>query len=335
MIRAAVIGYGYWGPNIVRNFRACGAIDLVSVCDQAPKQLERVRADHPGLATTDRLRDVLDDPTIDAVAIITPVASHFALGMEALAAGKHVWIEKPVTASSDEARRLADEADARGRVLFVDHTFVYTGAVKKLDELEGEGELGALVCYDSVRANLGLYRSDVNVLWDLAVHDVSILDYAFRQKVLAVSATGVSNVPGMPESSAFMTCYLASGALMHVHADWFSPVKGRTTTITGDKKMIVYDDNEPVEKVKVYDRGIAVARTDATRPPAIGYRQGGATAPALEPIEALRAAATHFAESVEAGTRPITDGAFGLRVVLVLEAAALSMNGRGRPVELT
>jgi predicted dehydrogenase len=334
MIRAAVIGYGYWGPNIVRNFRTCGAIDLACVCDQAPKQLERVRADHPGLGTTEHLRDVLDDPTIDAVAIITPVASHFALGMEALRAGKHVWIEKPVTASSKEARLLCDEAARLGRVIFVDHTFIYTGAVRKLRELADEGELGALCCYDSARTNLGLYRPDVNVLWDLAVHDVSIMDYALGPKVEAVSATGLANVPGMPESTAFMTCFLAGGALMHVHADWFSPVKGRTTTITGDKKMIVYDDNEPVEKVKVYDRGVAVARGEEGRPPVIGYRQGAATAPPLEKLEALSVAARHFAESVEAGQSPITDGEFGLRVVEVLEAAILSMNGKGRPVEL-
>jgi predicted dehydrogenase len=335
MIRAAVIGYGYWGPNIVRNFKACGAIELACVCDALPKQLEAVRAAHPGVATTDRLRDVLDDPTIDAVAIITPVASHFALGMEALRAGKHVWIEKPVTASSEEARRLADEADQRGRVLFVDHTFIYTGAVRKMRELVDEGELGALVCYDSARTNLGLYRPDVNVLWDLAVHDVSILDYALRPRVEAVSATGVANVPGMPESSAFMTCFLAGGGLMHVHADWFSPVKGRTTTVTGDRKMIVYDDNEPVEKIKLYDRGIAVAKGEEGRPPVIGYRQGAAIAPPLEKLEALSVAARHFAESIEAGKKPITDGAFGLRVVEVLEAAVQSMNGKGRPVELT
>jgi predicted dehydrogenase len=173
----------------------------------------------------------------------------------------------------------------------------------------------------------------VNVLWDLAVHDVSIMDYALRPKVEAVSATGLANVPGMPESTAFMTCFLAGGALMHVHADWFSPQKGRTTTITGDKKMIVYDDNEPVEKVKVYDRGVTVARAEDGRP-VIGYRQGAATAPALEKLEALSVAARHFAESIEAGKPPITDGQFGLRVVEVLEAAILSMNGKGRPVEL-
>jgi predicted dehydrogenase len=334
MIRAAVIGYGYWGPNIVRNFKQSGNIDLAVVCDAAPKQLERVKSAYPDLKTTDRLADVLGDPTIDAVAIITPVASHFELGMEALKAGKSVWIEKPVTASSEEARRLCDEAEKRNKVLFVDHTFIYTGAVRKLRELVDAGELGKLVCYDSVRSNLGLYRPDVNVLWDLAVHDVSIMDYALRPKVTAVSATGVANVPGMPEASAFMTAYLEGNAMMHVHADWFAPTKGRTTTITGDKKMIVYDDNEPVEKVRVWDRGVEVTPSADGRPPQLAYRNGPATAPELEKLEALTVAARHFSDCVAEGKKPITDGEFGLRVVQVLEAAIESIKGRGRPVEL-
>ena len=334
MIRAAVIGYGYWGPNIVRNFKSCGAIDLACVCDMSPTQLELVQKAYPGLPTTGDLAAVLADKSIDAVAIITPVASHFELGMAALKAGKHVWIEKPVTASSEEARRLCDEADKQGKILFVDHTFIYTGAVKKLHELGSTGELGKLACYDSVRSNLGLYRPDVNVLWDLAVHDVSIMDYAFRRKVTAVSATGVANVPGLPEASAFMTCYLEGNALMHVHADWFSPVKGRTTTITGDRRMIVYDDNEPVEKVRVWDRGVDVTPGLNGRPPTLTYKNGPAVAPELEKLEALSVAARHFAASIEAGKKPITDGEFGLRVVRVLEAAIASMKGRGRPVEL-
>jgi predicted dehydrogenase len=334
MIRAAVIGYGYWGPNIVRNFKQCGEIDLAVVCDASPKQIEAVNKAYPGLRTTGNVAEVLHDPSIDAVAIITPVASHFELGMQALKAGKSVWIEKPVTASSHEARLLCEEADKRGQILFVDHTFVYTGAVRKLHELGAEGVLGKLVCYDSVRSNLGLYRPDVNVLWDLAVHDLSIMDYAFRPKVEAVSATGVANVPGMPEASAFMTCYLQGGAMAHIHADWFAPVKGRTTTITGDKKMIVYDDNEPVEKVRVWDRGVDVTPGEAGRSPQLAYRQGPATAPELQKLEALTVAARHFADSVQHKKKPITDGEFGLRVVEVLEAAIESMKGRGRPVEL-
>jgi predicted dehydrogenase len=293
-----------------------------------------VQQAYPGLKTTDKIADVLGDASIDAVAIITPVASHFELGMEALKAGKSVWIEKPVTASSAEAKRLCDEADARGKILFVDHTFIYTGAVRKLRELVDAGELGKLVCYDSVRSNLGLYRPDVNVLWDLAVHDVSIMDYALQPKVLAVSATGVANVPGMPEASAFMTAYLEGNAVMHVHADWFAPTKGRTTTITGDKKMIVYDDNEPVEKVRVWDRGVEVTPSADGRPPALAYRNGPATAPELPKLEALSVAARHFADCVASGKKPITDGELGLRIVQVLEAAIESIKGRGRPVEL-
>lgn len=275
MIRAAVIGYGYWGPNIVRNFRACGRIEVACVCDMSPRQLALVNEAYPGLRTTSNLREVLADGSIDAVAIVTPVATHFELRLEALRAGKHVWVEKPITASSEEARRLCDEADARGRVLFVDHTFIYASAVQKLRELVEARGLGKVACYDSVRTNLGLYRPDVNVLWDLAVHDVSIMDYVLCGRVTAVSATGVANVPGMPEASAFMTCFLEGDALMHVHADWFAPVKGRTTTITGDRRMIVYDDNEPVEKIRVWDRGVEVAPREAGGPPALSYRSGG------------------------------------------------------------
>ncbi|MFT3766063.1 MAG: Gfo/Idh/MocA family oxidoreductase [Minicystis sp.] len=335
MIRAAVIGYGYWGPNIVRNFLGSGAIDLVAVCDRSPRQLARVREAYPALRTTEDPGEIFSDPTIDAVAVITPVDTHYALASAALRADKHVWIEKPITASVEEARRLCDLADQREKVLFVDHTFIYTGAVQKLRELVSQGELGKLVCYDSVRSNLGLYRPDVNVLWDLAVHDVSIVDYAFGQRVTAVSATGVANVPGLPESSAFMTAYLEGGAIMHVHADWFAPTKERTTTITGDRKMIVYDDNEPVEKVRVWDRGVDVTPAADGRRPVIAYRDGPATAPPLSKVEALAEAARNFAGSVASGERPLTDGALGLRVAEVLESAMESVRGRGRPVELS
>jgi predicted dehydrogenase len=333
MIRAAVIGYGYWGPNIVRNFIGCGVIDLALLCDANPAQLARAQAAHPGLRTTSNLRDVLDDPSIDAVAVITPVASHFPLAMAALQANKSVWIEKPVAASVDEAQRLCDEADRRRKVLFVDHTFLYTAAVRKLRELVAAGEIGNLICYDSVRANLGRYQNDVDVLWDLAVHDVSILDYTLRGRVIAVSASGVASVPGMPVSSAFMTAFLQGGAVMHVHADWFAPTKVRTTTITGDRRMIVYDDNEPAAKLRVWDRGVDVAPREGG-PPEIGYRNGPSAAPPLESVEALAVAARHFAESVSSGRKPITDGELGLRVVRVLEAATRSIAARGRPIEL-
>jgi predicted dehydrogenase len=334
MIRAAAIGYGYWGPNIVRNFKSCGAIDLACVCDTSAQQLELVKKAYPDVRTTQSVAEVMADGSIDAVAVITPVASHFELCMQALSSGKHVWVEKPITASSAEARRLCDEAAKKSLVLFVDHTFIYTGAVRKLHELAASGEVGKLCCYDSVRSNLGLYRRDVNVLWDLAVHDVSIMDYALRPRVTAVSATGVANIAGMPEASAFMTCFLEGNALMHVHADWFSPVKGRTTTITGDRRMIVYDDNEQVEKIRIWDRGVDVTPAAGGGAPSLAYRNGAYVAPELQKLEALNVAAKHFAESIEQGKRPITDGEFGFRVVQVLEAAIRSMNDRGRPVEL-
>lgn len=333
MIRAAIIGYGYWGPNVVRNFKSSGVIEVAKVCDALPAQLERVKKDHPDVAVTGDLAEVLADSSIDCVAIVTPVSTHFRLGMAALEAGKSVWIEKPVTASSEEAKRLCEEADRRNKVLMVDHTFIYTGAVRKLRQLVESGDVGAIQTYDSVRANLGLFRPDCNVLWDLAVHDVSIMDYALSPKYAAVSATGVATVPGIPESSAYMTCYLGGGAVAHIHTDWYTPIKIRRTMVAGDKQMVVYDDNEPVEKIRAYDRGIVVKECPG-KAPEITYRQGEFTAPELEKTEALKAAAQHFAESIEQGKKPITDGEFGLRVVRLLEAACQSLALRGQPIEI-
>jgi predicted dehydrogenase len=333
MIRAAVIGYGYWGPNVVRNFKNSGKIEVAAVCDQMPAQLELVKKAYPDVAVTSDLESVLRDPSIDAVAIVTPVASHFKLTQDALRAGKHVWVEKPITASSEEAKRLCDEADKNGKVLFVDHTFIYTGAVRKLKEVVEGGQIGRVWTYDSVRANLGLFRPDVNVMWDLAVHDVSIMDYAITPRYQAISATGAAHVKGMPEHTAHMVCYLNDGAVAHVHVDWMTPIKIRRTMVAGEQRMAIYDDNEPVEKIRVYDRGVDVTPVEGGAPK-IAYRQGDAAAPELLKLEALTVAATHFAESIEKGEKPITDGEFGLRVVRVLEAACESLKNRGKPVEL-
>lgn len=334
-IGAGIIGYGYWGPNVVRNFKSSGVLDVKTVCDALPAQLERVKKDHPDVGTTAQLSDLLGDASVSCVAIVTPVETHYKLAMAALEAGKHVWIEKPITASSEEAKRLVEAADKRGLTLFVDHTFVYTGAVRKLREIAASGELGAVQSYTSVRANLGLFRPDVNVMWDLAVHDVSIMDYAIAPKYLAVSATGGAHAKGYPENTAFLTMYLGDNAIAHVHVDWLTPIKIRQTIVAGDKKMVVYDDNEAVEKIRVHDRGFDLgAPPPGKTAPSITYRQGGVTAPALDKTEALCDAARHFAASISAGKKPITDGEFGLRVVRVLEAACVSLEKRGAPVEI-
>jgi predicted dehydrogenase len=333
MIRAGVIGYGYWGPNVVRNFRNSGKFELAVVCDQSPAQLELVKKTYPDVAVSSDVAAVLADPSIEALAIVTPVASHFQLTQAAMRAGKHVWVEKPITASSEEAKRLCDEADKLGKILFVDHTFTYTGAVRKLREVMAGADIGPVWTFDSVRANLGLFRPDANVMWDLAVHDVSIMDYALSPSYKAISATGSALVPGMPPHTAHMIMYLGGGAVAHVHVDWMSPVKVRRTTVVGARKMVVYDDNEAVEKIRVFDRGVDIVPVPGAAPK-LTYRQGEPVAPELAKLEALTVAATHFAESIEQKRKPITDGEFGLRVVRVIEAADKSLAARGAPIEL-
>ena len=277
---------------------------------------------------------MLDNPGIDAIAIATPVSTHFDLALQALKAGKHVLVEKPFTATADQARILIEEADRRKLTLMVDHTFLFTPAVRKIKELVQSGDLGRLYYYDSVRVNLGLFQHDVNVLWDLAVHDLSIMDFILGARPQAVSATGMAHVAGQPEDMAFLTCYFADSVIAHFHVNWLAPVKIRRTLIGGDRKMIVYDDLEPSEKIKVYDKGITVNEPEGIYKMMVGYRTGDMWAPQLATTEALLAEARHFAECVETGKQPLTDGQAGLNVVRILEAASASIRNRGQPVEL-
>ena len=277
---------------------------------------------------------MLDNPGIDAIAIATPVSTHFDLALQALKAGKHVLVEKPFTATAEQARILIEEADRRKLTLMVDHTFLFTPAVRKIKELVQSGDLGRLYYYDSVRVNLGLFQHDVNVLWDLAVHDLSIMDFILGARPQAVSATGMAHVAGQPEDMAFLTCYFADSVIAHFHVNWLAPVKIRRTLIGGDRKMIVYDDLEPSEKIKVYDKGITVNEPEGIYKMMVGYRTGDMWAPQLATTEALLSEARHFAECVESGKRPLTDGQAGLNVVRILEAASASIRNRGQPVEL-
>src|SRR6476620_6477000 len=254
MIGIAVVGYGYWGPNLVRNFWDTPGAQLVSVCDLRKERLAGVQSRYPAVEITDDFSSVLNDPRVDAVAIATPVSSHFELAMRALKAGTHVFVEKPIAPTAEQAQRLVDEAARRGLVLAVDHTFVHTGAVQKMRELV-DSSLGDIYYYDSVRVNLGLFQHDVSVIWDLAVHDLSIMDYVLPIKPVAVSAAGVSHVPGKPENVAYMTLFFPNRQIAHLHVNWLAPVKVRRTLIGGSEKMIVYDDLEHREKVQVYDRG--------------------------------------------------------------------------------
>jgi predicted dehydrogenase len=335
MIKVGVIGYGYWGPNLVRNFTAAPGSEVVAVCDLREERLTPLRKIYPSLRTYRNATELIRDTAIDAVIISTPVSSHFELAMEALTAGKHVLVEKPLASRSDDARRLIDEAARRRLVLMVDHTFVYTDAVRKMRQLICAGELGEIYYYDAVRVNLGLFQHDVNVIWDLAIHDLSIMDYVLPTKPVAVSATGISHVQGQPENVAYITLFFPSTQIAHVHVNWLTPVKVRHTLIGGSEKMILYDDLDPSEKLKVYDKGITVTPgpEDVYRM-LVSYRLGDMWAPRLDNTEALQIEARHFIDCIEHGTVPETDGPAGLRMVHMIEAAETSLQERGRLVDL-
>jgi predicted dehydrogenase len=344
MIGVAVVGYGYWGPNLVRNFWDTPGARLVSVCDLRKERLAGVVSRYPAVEITDDFNEVLNDTRVDAVAVATPVSSHYDLAMRALQAGKHVFVEKPMAATTEQAQRLVDEADARGLVLAVDHTFVHTSAVQKMRELVEDG-LGDVYYYDSVRVNLGLFQHDVSVIWDLAVHDLSILDYVLPARPVAVSATGVSHVKGEPENIAYLNLFFEHDLIAHIHVNWLAPVKIRRTLVGGSRKMIVYDDLEPSEKIKVYDKGITLngngngashgnGNGEKRYQMLVGYRTGDMWAPQLAIREALSVELREFVSCVDGRKTPVADGYAGLRVVRILEAATMSLAQRGRVIEL-
>jgi len=333
VINIGIIGYGYWGPNLARNFAEIPGVNLAAIADLDEAKLEVVRRRHPAVKTTTDFHVLLGDSSIDAIAIATPVATHFEFGMAALKAGKHLWIEKPMTESSLQAQKLVDEAERRKRVLFVDHTFIYTGAVRKMCEIVKSGELGRVYYYDSVRVNLGLFQRDVNVIADLAVHDFSILDNLLGEHPTAVSASGTNHFPGTPENLAYITLFYESGVIAHTNVSWLAPVKVRQILLGGSKKMIIYDDLEPSEKIKVYDKGVSF--TDDPKQiheMRVTHRTGDMWAPRLAGTEALRVGGEHFIDCIENGKVPETDGKLGMRVVELVEAATSSMRGKGETV---
>jgi predicted dehydrogenase len=337
LVRIGVIGYGYWGPNLVRNcFEAKGA-QVGCVSDLREDRLAAVASRYPTIRTSRDCHELIDDPTIDAVAIATPVSTHYELALRALQQGKHVLVEKPLASDTDQVQHLMEVAHKRNRVLMVDHTFVYTGAVRKIRELVANGGLGEIYYYDSVRVNLGLFQHDVNVLWDLAVHDLSIMDYVLPFRPCAVSATGLSHVPGGTENIAYLTLFFEGSQIAHIHANWLAPVKLRRTLIGASRKMIVYDDLDQSEKIKVYDKGITLnnhQNPEKLYQMLVGYRTGDMLAPQIDGTEALRREIDHFLQCIEQGAEPETGGGAGLRVVEILQSASQSMAQRGRPVEL-
>lgn len=334
MIGVGVIGCGYWGPNVVRNLASLEGFELRAICDLDPERLRELSRRYPAVRTTSDHRELLADPGLHAVAICTPVDSHYPLALAALEAGKHVMVEKPLTASVETAERLVALAETHGLVLHVDHTFVYTGAVQKIREIVASGEIGDLLYVDCVRVNLGLFQSDVNVVWDLAPHDVSIMNFLVDAKPAWVTAIGTAHY-GKLETQAYVTVKFDNGLIAHLHVNWLAPVKLRSTLIGGSKRMIVYDDLEPSEKLRVYDKGVTLHHDPSSRARAlVDYRVGDMFAPYIEKTEPLERACRAFLAAIAEGTPSPTDGRSGLEIVRVLEAAQQSIRKEGERVHL-
>ncbi len=333
-LRVGVIGLGYWGPNLVRNFYKTPEVAVTSVADLSKKQLDKIAKDYPsvGMLTTN-YKKLLKSTKVDAVAIATPVFTHFQIAKNALEAGKHVLIEKPMTSSVVEAEELINLAAKKNLILMVDHTFVYTSPVRKIKELLDSGEMGDLHYIDSTRINLGLFQSDINVVWDLAPHDFSIINFLIGKKPESLSAHGIKHPQDSKESLAYLTIRYPGNLLAHVNVSWFSPVKLRTMLITGSKKMIVYDHIHPSEKVKIYDYGVKInnLRGSAFNP---SYRSGDVWIPKIDSKEGLEEVCQHFLESVINKKRPKTSGVEGLEVVKLLEAADKSLESHGVEVKI-
>ena len=334
-IRVAVIGYGYWGPNLVRNFSGLDGCQVTAVCDLDSESLARASRLYPAIRVTESIDELLAGGDIDAVAIATPVASHFELARRAIESGRHVLIEKPMTSTADESRQLIDLAAKAGVVLMVDHTFLYTGAVRKIRELLDDGELGTPFYFDSERISLGLLQQDINVVWDLAPHDLAILQFLFDECPESLQAMGYRHVGGELDEMASLNLHYPGGLHAQVRVSWLSPVKVRRTLIGGSRRMVVFDDVEPSEKVRVYDKGVALdlsgEEVTALKPI---YRAGDVHIPTLDRTEALQVEAAHFLECIHAGHEPLTGGAEGLAVVELLEAADRSMAAGGEFVSL-
>jgi predicted dehydrogenase len=323
-----VIGYGYWGPNVVRNLVGLDDSQVVSIAEVSERARQRAQKAHPAIHVTANTDEVISSPETDAIAIITPVWTHYELAKAALENGKHVFVEKPFTSTTEQGERLIELAWKKNLRIMVDHTFLFTGAVRKISQLLKEGTLGKLYYYDSTRVNLGLFQHDINVLWDLAPHDLSIVDHLLQATPEAIVATGQTHLNGH-EDVAYMTLYYPDNVIAHINVNWLSPVKVRTTLIGGEKRMLVWNDLEADEKIKVYDKGVRVNTREGVYDLLVSYRSGDMWAPQLEQVEALRQELTYFVDCVSNGTEPHNDGFAGLRVVKMLEAATESMKNKG------
>jgi len=332
-VRVGVIGYGYWGPNVVRNLQGLENCQLVAICDRDPAGLQRARKLYPGVEMKLDSSELLSSSEIDAIAVVTPVWTHFELAKSALQNGKHVFVEKPFTATPQQAEELIDLAERKRLKIAVDHTFLFTGAVKKMRQLVDDGSLGDLYYYDSTRVNLGLFQHDVSVVWDLAPHELSIMDYIIQQKPKAVVATGGRHLNGVADM-AFITVYFPGKLIAHINVNWLSPVKIRTTLIGGEKKMLVWNDLEADEKIKVYDKGVQITNGQGIYDSLVSYRSGDVWTPKVEQTEALGTELGYFIDCILNDRTPLNDGLAGLRVVRLLEAADRSLKKRGKIIHL-
>src|SRR4051812_34053313 len=333
MLRFGVIGYGYWGPNIVRNLRGLEGCEVVGICDQSPAARKRIQSANPGVPVYSDHNELVTATNVDAIAVITPVWTHFDVAKAALENDKHVFVEKPFTSTTAQAEVLINLAERKNLRIMVDHTFLFTGAVRKIQKLLAEGTLGKLYYYDSTRVNLGLFQHDCNVIWDLAPHDLSIMNHLLHKDAEAISATGQAH-HNEHEDIAFITAYFPDKMIAHVNVNWISPVKVRTTLIGGKKKMLVWNDLEADEKLKVYDKGVNVTSREGLYSLLVNYRSGDMWAPQIEQVEALTRELAYFVECITKDEAPVNDGEAGLRVVNMLQAANESIAKRGSLVYL-
>ncbi len=332
-INIGVVGYGYWGPNIVRNFSIIEKAGVHTVCDYNQSALAKIKRNYPHVAVTPDYKDVISSKEIDAVAIITPVSSHYELAKKALLNGKHIFVEKPFTATAAQAEKLIELAEKKKLKIMVDHTFIFTGSVRKMKQLIDDNILGDLYYYDSMRVNLGLFQGDVNVIWDLAPHDFAIMDYLIKEKPVALAACGKAHVDAF-EDTAYITVYFENNMIAHFNTNWLSPVKVRKTLVGGANKMLVWDDLEVDEKIKVYDKGIDVRTKEGMYKMLVSYRSGDMWVPRIDNVEALKVETEYFTDCILNDKIPINDGHAGLRVVKMLEASNGSLKKHGRMVRL-
>ncbi len=328
-----VIGYGYWGPNIVRNLANLEGSRVIAIAEINAGARARAQKAYPGVKVTADASELIKSTEIDAVAVVSPVWTHHELTKAALQNGKHVFVEKPFTSNAAQAEELINLAQQKNLKIMVDHTFLFTGAVRKICQLLDEGALGNLYYYDSTRVNLGLFQHDINVLWDLAPHDLSIIDHVLKGRPEAIVATGQGHLNGH-EDVAFMTLYFPEKVIAHINVNWLSPVKVRTTLIGGEKRMLVWNDLEADEKIKVYDKGVKITSREGVYELLVSYRSGDMWSPQLEQVEALRQELTYFVDCISSGQEPFNDGCAGLRVVRMLEAASESLGKKGALVYL-